>query len=405
MNALSETPEATRWLERFSDVDRPTAIALIDEILLVSRDDFSNGLDALLDAAVAEAGGPVALFGERPIKKVYGKIPAFFRNSRRGRAEGAGGQPIIVDPRDQEVGSEGIVANLITDYSRRHENTCFPYPGPTKMRDEKVRAIILVTDFIGSGDRITRMLEAFRYVATIRSWRSYKLIRFVVVAYSGLDAGIAKVRSHRLKPEVRTFTGCPTLKGAFTGNVLRDIERLCRSYPKGHREPLGYKTGGALIAFSHGSPNNAPPILHSRSAKWVPLFKGRSTTGVLAPLLTDAEYSDAHQRVTKLLGIRGARKELSSGAGNRWISTMLVLAAAERGVRQPVKISAKTHLSVGEVTSLRALAIDAGWLDSTTRLTPLGRRELARLRRRRRRAPILAANTEQYYYPTQLRAP
>jgi hypothetical protein len=145
--------------------------------------------------------------------------------------------------------------------------------------------------------------------------------------------------------------------------------------------------------------------LHSRSSGWVPLFRGRSTTDVLTPLLTDAEYSDAHQRVTKLLGIRDARKELTSDAGNRWISTMLVLAATEKGFREPVQISARTHLTVGDATSLRELAISAGWLDLAAGLTPLGRRELARLRRRRRRAPILAAGTDQYYYPTQLRAP
>jgi hypothetical protein len=358
MTRLSDSPKARSWLQRFDAGERQTATSLIDEILVVSGYDFVSALNSQLDTILETVPGPVALFAERPVKSVYGRIPSFFPNSRRGRAEGPGVAPIVVDPRMQEVGSEGIVGQLITDYSRRNPDRCFPHPGPTKMRDEKVRKIIIITDFIGSGDRVTKMLESFRYVATLRSWQSFKWVDFMVLGYSGSEIGIDTVRGHRLKPEVRIVTGCPTIWNAFSGSELQEVEQLCRVHPRKHPEPLGYGQSGTLIAFSHGCPNNAPPVLHSRKSKWVPLFEGRSTHDVLAPLLADKDYSDVHQRVTKLLGIRDARKELTSET--LWVSTMLILAAAEEGFHEPAKVSARTHLSNIDVSTLSRLAIEAG---------------------------------------------
>lgn len=134
------------------------------------------------------------------------------------------------------------------------------------------------------------------------------------------------------------------------------------------------------------------------------MFRGRSTSDIVTPLLKEKDYSDVHRRVTKLLGIRDARRELGSDDESRWVSTLLVLAAVEDGVREPTMVSARTHLKIEDVSALRELAIEAGWLDVEAGLTELGRRELARMRRRRRRTPILARGTNEYYYPTQLRS-
>ena len=62
------------------------------------------------------------------------------------------------------------------------------------MRTKHVGRIVVVTDFVGSGKRVREMLEAFRAVATLRSWRSYGLIEFHVVAYSGTEVGLQLVR-------------------------------------------------------------------------------------------------------------------------------------------------------------------------------------------------------------------
>ncbi len=407
MTALSETSVAQAWLEKFDDIDRESAIDLLNEVLLVSRYDFVIGLHSLLDEVLGIQSGSarkVALYAERPIKKVFGNVPSFFPKARRGRAEGTGMPPIVVDPRDQEVGSEGVVANIITDYCRRNRSVSFSHPGPTKMRKDKVRAIVILTDFIGSGQRITTMLESFRYVATLRSWRSYRLIRFVVLAYSGTTEGIGAVRSHKLKPEVRILMGCPTIHNTFTGARRKEVEELCRAHPKGHSEPLGYRGSAALIAFAHGCPNNVPPILHSRKSGWKPLFHGRSTTNSSAAFLPTEDNDLLDQRAHNLLGIREARRALNCYENKDWISAMLILAAARSGLHTMEQISSRTHIEINIVNKIVSLAIKAHWLDDNSRLTRLGNRELARLRRRRRRAPVLANDSNNFYYPTQLRA-
>ena len=132
---------------------------------------------------------------------------------------------------------------------------------------------------------------------------------------------------------------------------------------------------------------------------------GRSTSSVGPSFITD-EQNDLHeQRAAKLLHTREARRAFDSFEQKRWISLMLVLAAAEDGVRTPEEISARTHLSIEEITKLMSNAVKARYLGENGVLIRLGRYELARLRRRRRRTPHLAAGNNEFYYPTQLRVP
>jgi hypothetical protein len=408
MPFLSETSIGSSWLKQFHEAEREIAAELIDQTLLVSRDDFVDGLRDLVDELVRRRSDParkLALFAERPIKKIFGTIPAFFRNSRHGRARGTGAPPIVVDPRNQEVGSEGIVAQFITDYCRRNPLVAVGHPGPTKMRCDRVGEIVILTDFLGSGNRVRRMLESFRYVATLRSWRSYGLMRFVVIAHSGTSDGVAAVQSHKLRPEVSLRMGCPTISNTFRGAQRSRIEALCNAYPVHHPEPLGYGDIGALIAFAHGCPNNVPPILHSGALGWIPLFKGRSTSDSSAAFLPEGDDLILDQRTQRLLKIRDTRKVLASSDNRRWISAMMLLAAVETGCRTAAEISARTHLNLAEVRELVTLARSALWLTHAGRLTHLGHNELVRLRRRRKQAPVLSTGSNNFYYPTQLRAP
>ena len=137
---------------------------------------------------------PIALFAERAVEtrdiedSDYGfvrhEVLPFFPGTDEGRATGAGMPPIVVDPSDQEVGSEGAIANFITGYERLHRNRVLSHPGPDALRTRRASHIVIVTDFIGSGKRAWEMLEAFWRVATIRNWHSGHLAR---VGVEGLN--------------------------------------------------------------------------------------------------------------------------------------------------------------------------------------------------------------------------
>ncbi len=405
MSRFSESKAVERWLDRFSKPDRETAASLIDEVLLVSADELTNGITQLFDKAFAEHDGhrPLAFYAEREVEWDKCDVQPIFPGARKGRAVGIGPQPIPFDPNRPEVGSEGIIATLITSYCRHQGRGTLNHPGPNVLRRRRARSIVIVADFIGSGQRVWEMLEAFRAVASIRSWRSYHLIDFYVVAYSGTEDGLRHVRSSRLRPIVLTVTGCPTIDTAFRKAQRGAVMELCRTFPPNHVNPLGYGCSGALIAFEHGVPNNAPPILHSGSGNWTPLFQRRSTIGAKREFPI-ANREELAARAEQLLRIRDAETYLSDSRGRRWIKTMLVLAAIEAGARSLEQISAHSRVKLETAREIVEFTEIARWTTRILSLSALGRSELQRLKRRRARSPILPNPNKPFYYPTQLRA-
>ncbi|MBZ9765532.1 hypothetical protein LB526_02000 [Mesorhizobium sp. CA6] len=416
--SLSQTDFVRDWLAQFSEPERPVAAQLADAVMLVSHDAFYRGLRLLLDETTTnrdegDQDRPIALFAERAVETrdtkdsdngfVRHEVLPFFPGTDEGRATGAGMPPIVVDPSDQEVGSEGAIANFITGYERLHRDRVLSHPGPDALRTRRVGHIVIVADFIGSGKRVWEMLEAFWRVATIRSWHSYGLVSFAVVAYSGTEDGLKHVRSHRSVPNVRVVHACPTIFTTFVGAERDAVEALCRAHPHKSRYPFGFGWAGALIAFSHGMPNNAPPVLHSDRKGWVPLFRNRSALG--ADMHFPAANADAlAERARAVLQIRTAERFLADPTRRRWVETMLVLTALKEGSRTAASASARTRLSFADVEQILVFTRIAGWTSLRNTLTVLGQRELRRLQLRRARTVVLPTEDLPYYYPSQLRA-
>lgn len=396
------------WLSQFAKEDREVAQMLLDEVHTISTDAFSDGIIKLIDEIASERPDldrKIALYCERPIKRVFGNIPVFFPGSRKGRAEGPGVAPVVANPLDQEVGSEGIVAQLITSYCRANPKVALSHPGPSKLRKDRVSHIVIVTDLIGSGDRISAMLESLSVVATLRSWESYKLIKFVVVAYAATDHGLARLKWAPLKNEIRSVISCPTINTAFRGTRLKLINSICQRYPAKRRgNPFGWEGGGALIAFSHGCPNNAPAIFWTTANEWQPIFKGRTTIAAAGAFRID-EADLLRRRTERLLKTNEIRARLDAPDGKLWLSAMAVLAASEDGARGPRNVSARLGLPFGEVRMNINLCKEAGWISDSGVLTMLGKMELRRLRRRLRPKPIFPSDANPFYYPSQLRVP
>lgn len=405
MTKFSESGLARDWLRRFVDRERDTAASLLDEMLFVGADEFKRGIITLLNQVMDERDGdrPMAMYAEREVDRDDKGIAPIFRGTRTGRAIGDGPPPIMFDPNEPEVGSEGLIATLITSFQRLHQDDVLNHPGPELMRERRVGPIVILTDFIGSGQRVHEMLEAFREVASLRSWKSYGYVHFYVVAYSGTEDGISLVSSNRLRPKVLTSAGCPTLRSTFHSTARTAVYDLCRRYPPGNYYPYGYRDSGALIAFEHGVPDNVPPILHEGWDAWVPLFPGRSSVGANAvfPL---ANRETLANRAETMLRMRDAARYISDPRGRRWIETMLVLTAIDLGARADGEISAKTRLCLTRVGELLGFTQVARWTTARNTLTQLGRAELHRLRKRRTRTPVLPKEEKAFYYPGHLRA-
>tara|TARA_R110000772_G_scaffold69345_16_gene153286 strand:+ start:7275 stop:8405 length:1131 start_codon:yes stop_codon:yes gene_type:complete len=376
--------------------------------MLVGASEFTSGITSQLTKLneEAEAGkATIALFAEREVPKVKYEVQPIFPEFETGRAVGDGIQPVLVDLDKQDVGSEGIVAALISKFCKSNSSTSLSHPGPDKLRANRVRKIVIVTDFIGSGRRISEMLDAFSKVATLQSWQSYRLLTYHVVCYSATDLGLQSLARHPLRPSVSVHIACPVIDEAFEGTELGEVKQLCLKYPKmKSRFPFGFNNTGSLIAFSHGIPNNAPQILHSSRAGWKPLFKGRSTLASNLDAIADSSEL-LQQNSQRVLRVRDAKQLLTDSEGELWAHAMLTLDAVNKGLRTPTKLSARTQIPMLRVQEILKIASEAGWLTPNLSLTRLGRREIRWFRMFRSSADDLAYPENELYFPSQLRAP
>ena len=78
-----------------------------------------------------------------------------------------------------------------------------------------------MTDLIGTGTRVNRMLDKFWRVPSVKSWVSGKWIEFIVVAAAGTLEGTATVESHRLQPTIIAELVVPTI-GTWKDQTLAD---------------------------------------------------------------------------------------------------------------------------------------------------------------------------------------
>ena len=402
----------TQLVSQFNPRDQNDARALLSAMRLVSRDTFAERLRDLILRRLSDGRRPVGLYVEREIRRQDGKPDRLFQETRTKvrRAYGAGPQPVrSLRAYAHRVGSEGIVAQLASELCRQWPKKLLDHPGPDAIRKLKVRRFFLLTDFIGSGERARTYLDAAWRVRSVRSWwsaRGTTGLSFEVLAFAGTPDGRAYVEDHPSAPRVSLVTSCPTVDSAFRGERHPAIRDLCVRYDPVGRDPieaLGYHGSGALIAFAHGAPNNCPRMLHSRGARWAPLFPKRVTSANRSTFVND----DADAIRARLFAMRQARlaEALKLAAlGPRSRANILVLAALANGPRHSEALSGRTGLTLFEVGSAIAQARKNGWIDRRRRLTDSGQAEIAAARRGERPAS-LPSQAKTLYFPTALRVP
>ncbi len=411
MQKFSEHSEAIKWLSQFSASDQSDAIELLDALNLISRDAFADGLSNLVVEVSQTIDGPVGLYIEREVPKQKGVPNRLFKESRTKHKRAYGNGPNIIQPLSeyaQEVGSEGLVGEICTELHRTDRKKFYVNPGPTQIRKQKIRAFVLVTDFIGSGARATDYLNAAWRLGSVKSWASLKYLNFHVVSFSGTASGIGKVQAHNSSPNLHQVLSCPTIDSAFDAEVAQRIKILCRKYsPVGRadEDALGFKGSGGLIAFAHGAPNNLPQILHKEGPGWDPLFPGRSTSKVRSVF---GEEPDEHS-----IAIRLQKLKESGIANSGWLSRkskdgrslILLMIALKKAPRFDDVLSRETGLTIPEIKSFVELLESWGWIDDTRRLTGEGFKQI-RYARKTRKSPNTIPNEElEYYYPKSLRMP
>jgi hypothetical protein len=232
---------------------------------------------------------------------------------------------------------------------------------------------------------------------------------FGVVAYSGTQQGCHVVSDHPTSPRLSLVTPCPTIRSSFTAAEAATIEAICLRYDPDGPDPiesLGYAGSGALIAFAHGSPNNAPRLLHSGGRRrWVPLFPKRVTAGSRGHFAAHRAYFDTTARLRSMGQQRLAESARLSALPDQGKAMVLLLAALARGPRLDEAIAYRTGLTLLEIESLLRAATAFGWVDHRRRLTDAGRGQLEYVRAQPRPYGAIVRREEKVYFPRALRAP
>lgn len=419
MSAFHESQLAQDFVRQFDATHQPLATELLRSLRLVSQEELAAGLRELILERARAGEGPIGLYVERELPQRAGRPHRLFKETkgRAKRAEGVVG-PLAVSPirrYDQDVGSEGVIAQVVSQLCRQHRTLLYSHPGPDKIRAKKVRRFFVVTDLVGSGTRAWKYIESAWRVRSVRSWWSYGYLRFEVIGFSSTERGKGYVESHDAKPQVYYQLPCPTIENTFNSEKIAALSELCVNYDPVARSPvdsLGFHGTGALLAFANGAPNNVPRMLFAtnKTRTWVPLFPQRVAADV------PAEHFGRRftaEEIERRLNQMRQRVLASSPALSRAPLTtqqyLLLLAATARPPRNAESIARRSGLTVMEVHKLGARLRQFHWLTADWRPTDAGlrqlehAREVARRSQRRRRTADHDDKTE--YYPQSLRAP
>jgi hypothetical protein len=406
---LSATETARQWLSQFEAADRPAASALLDEMLLLNDEQVATAIRSLLLAVARDRNGKrkrIALYAERPFAEASAfevtLIPDADAQMRR-RAVGWKGPAAVKPVRGlPRIGSEGWMAFIISQAVETSPKIYMNHPGPDRLRARTFppSAIAIVTDFIGSGQRVRTMLDKFWAVPTIRSWRSGGFLKdFMIIAAAGTSAGLDQVRNHHLKPRVLAEYVAPTLHHA--GNCTAQLALLQKYGPSEGRGAgrKGFGDNAALIAFSYRIPNNTPALIHADAPGWRALYTGsapndlRAVFGVSAKEQLERASFSVGASLSNDLSLSDAR--------------MIIVLSAIRGRWRPKSETALAEITgfpEPEIVEIHRRAIAAGLLDRHGRLTDDGQLALAAGTERERKRPDIPIATAPYY-PQVLRAP
>lgn len=172
----SETRRGQAWLTNFSPEDEGAARQLLDSLRFVSLSDVRAGLQVRLRSLIAQ--GKIQV----PALLVSALSIEDLRLDEGQTAPSVAFESFqLDDPINVVPGSEGFVGNLIRDLVSPAlggtDALLAPSTKLNELRDKRCRSIVVITDYAGSGTQLRNYAMTLVRHPTLRSWRSYGLLR------------------------------------------------------------------------------------------------------------------------------------------------------------------------------------------------------------------------------------
>lgn len=398
----SSTVRGAAWIEQFETDDRTAAAALLNSIRFASADEVLGGVKAELESLLS--GGaqfPLAIFPVLAKEDMQPVRPGALPNDPVAFVDFDPSQALSPAP-----GSEAHMANLAREVARTHSGRAVIRQGArapitlARLLDRKVRTLVFVTDYIGSGKQVVDYVATWHRNPTIRSWMSFGWVKLIVVAFSSSPQGLTRVLSAERPPEVRVREIAPSLANLAIWEQERQVERLCTNYAKRadlSRSALGYAKSGGLFASSLSIPNNLPAVLVESKGRWRALFDNRSVaTSLVNEIGTYTPVRDLAHELSIAREERLAERFADGDLNPRWASRLAVLALLPSSEHD---VARKTGYTLSRVSGVMGSLVELGLIDEDGQPTPQGRQEITQARRRRRIITARLQGSSDLYYP------
>ena len=239
---VSSTPEAEAWLNQFDTQDRPTAKLLLNKLQIIPSNQVFQSIEFEIGNRLNRIQTPAML------------VPV---------------TPSTSQPQNSSLfpslqGSEGHISSICKTLVKNHPDKLFEPSNISCLKEKQCRSIIFIDDNSGSGENICNYLKSCwdnpTFGKTLKSWHSYHLLEFIILAYSITDHARGEITKNKWVDSIIPVHKTPTIWSEFKNSDLIKIEQLCKNYPKGSALPLGYQNIGSLMAFSHSAPDTLPAV-------------------------------------------------------------------------------------------------------------------------------------------------
>lgn len=273
--AIEEIPRVKQWLSQFDAAlpDQYLASYLLKKMRFVPFQEVEEWLQKSVEGLIEDIEkkegkkAPIAIF---PVAKPF--INKFNAEKEKKSAND----------------SAGRISHALKNLERRLPKHVELTPRDDSMRARKVKHIIYVDDFIGTGDRF---IKSWRNMvsARIKSWCSRGWCKIWVLSFAAHKTGLNNI-ANQIRPieKSRLMANLVVEKSFLAEN--KELVRLADSYGcklKKYDARLGYGKLLSPIIFQHGCPNNVPAIFWSSGKSgWTPLFPERSVPSELYTLFS-----------------------------------------------------------------------------------------------------------------------
>lgn len=419
----SQTAVGKAWIENFSASRHDAATLLLDSLRIVTYSELRGGLiktlyDLRASDLIPAPALVVPVLSEEDMVKDGARAPNVSAEDIRTLEERPFGlfKPVAFDQwipggLPTRPGSEALVAQMLTadlPVDLDDASWLFGTHSLDSLRQARCRAIVLVTDYVGSGKQIADCVMALVRNKTIRSWRSSHHISIYCVAFAGSRAGVSRLQPGRRSRLSGTWVreSAPSLASVDWSREARDeVNALLSETPPGRRwRRFGFGKSGGLFTSEFSIPNNLPAVFLRGGDGWNPLFENRTPNPAFMAQLGDyrptADFAELMNRLRQPRLGKTARVPQMRGASQ---SMVKMLALLNDRPRHPDALIADMNLDRHGTQCVYEAIEGFGWITPRGQLTEAGKHELRASKVGLRRTSSNIEGNAEVYYPSQLR--